>query len=119
MSLVSTFNPNTAQQVSMTARAQAHAKKLLAESEHQGIRLAVKPSGCSGFKYELEFVTEPASTDLHYAITEGVDVYVDEKSLALVKGTEIDFTTEGVNQFFTFRNPNSQGECGCGESFSV
>src|SRR5699024_12723435 len=119
MSLVSTFNPKTAQHVSMTARAQAHAKKLLADSEHKGIRLAVKPSGGSGFKDELEFLTDPASTDLHYAITEGVDVYVDEKSLALVKGTEIDFTTEGVNQFFTFRNPNSQGECGCGESFSV
>lgn len=119
MSLVSTFNPNAAQQVSMTARAQIHAKKLLEESEHKGIRLAVKPSGCSGFKYELEFVTEPASTDLHYAITDGVDVYVDEKSLELVQGTEIDYTIEGVNQFFTFRNPNSQGECGCGESFSV
>lgn len=119
MTIVNTFNPNAQQQVSMTARAQAHAKQLLESSEHKGIRLAVKPSGCSGFKYELEFVSEPADTDLHYTITEGVDVFVDEKSLELVKGTEIDYTTEGVNQFFTFRNPNSQGECGCGESFSV
>lgn len=119
MSIVTTFNPSALNQVTMTGRAQEHAKKTLAGTEHKGIRLAVKPAGCSGYKYELEYVSAPSASDLHFMITDGVDVYVDEGSLSLVKGTEIDFVTEGLNQFFTFRNPNSQGECGCGESFTV
>lgn len=119
MSIVSTFDPNAQPQVTMTARAQEYARKALANTEHKGIRLAVKPSGCSGYKYELEYVTHPEPNDHHIPISEGVDVYVADDSFALVKGTEIDFTIEGVNQFFTFRNPNSQGECGCGESFSI
>lgn len=119
MSLLNTFDPTASNDVSMTSAAQQHARKMLADSKYCGIRLAVKPSGCSGYKYELDYVAEPKENDLHFPIAEGVDVYVEETSLDLVKGTEIDFTTEGVNQFFTFRNPNSQGECGCGESFSV
>jgi iron-sulfur cluster assembly accessory protein len=50
---------------------------------------------------------------------EGVKVIVDEKSLELIDGTEVDFVKEGLNEAFKFRNPNVKGECGCGESFSV
>ena len=32
---------------------------------------------------------------------------------------EVDFVKSGLNEAFTFRNPNVSGECGCGESFSV
>jgi len=49
----------------------------------------------------------------------GVTVIVDEESLALIDGTEVDFVKEGLNEAFRFRNPNVSGECGCGESFSV
>ena len=49
----------------------------------------------------------------------GLKVIVDEKSLELIDGTEVDFVKEGLNEAFKFRNPNVKGECGCGESFSV
>ena len=49
----------------------------------------------------------------------GVKVVVDETSLELIDGTEVDFVKEGLNEAFRFRNPNVTGECGCGESFSV
>jgi iron-sulfur cluster assembly protein len=26
---------------------------------------------------------------------------------------------QGLNEAFSFKNPNVKGECGCGESFSV
>ena len=44
---------------------------------------------------------------------------MDEASLELIDGTEVDFVKEGLNEAFKFRNPNVSGECGCGESFSV
>ena len=50
---------------------------------------------------------------------DGVKVIVDEFSLNLIDGTEIDFKKEGLNEAFSFRNPNISSECGCGESFSI
>ena len=49
----------------------------------------------------------------------GVTVVVDPKSLPYLEGTELDFTREGLNEGFRFRNPNVKDECGCGESFNV
>ena len=41
------------------------------------------------------------------------------EALPLIDGTEVDFVKNGLNEAFTFRNPNVSGECGCGESFNV
>jgi len=51
--------------------------------------------------------------------SQGVDVYIDPKSLIYVDGTEMDYVKKGLNEGFEFNNPNVQGECGCGESFTV
>jgi iron-sulfur cluster assembly protein len=83
-----------------------------------GLRLGVKTSGCSGMAYTLEFVDEPPEGDLSFE-SNGVRVFVDEKSLAYLDGTELDFVREGLNEGFKFNNPNVKGQCGCGESFTV
>lgn len=83
-----------------------------------GIRLAVKTTGCSGLMYVLEPVDEIQPED-HKFSSQGVDVYVDPKSLVYVDGTEMDYVKQGLNEGFEFKNPNVQGECGCGESFTV
>ena len=44
---------------------------------------------------------------------------VDPEALCLIDGTEVDFVKNGLNEAFSFRNPNIKGECGCGESFNV
>ena len=49
----------------------------------------------------------------------GVTVIVDPEALKLIDGTEVDFVKNGLNEAFSFRNPNIKGECGCGESFNV
>ena len=49
----------------------------------------------------------------------GLKVIVDQKSLAFLNGTELDFQKEGLNEGFLFRNPNVKDECGCGESFTI
>lgn len=83
-----------------------------------GIRLGVKTTGCSGLAYVLEFVDAPDSTDKVFH-QHGIDVYVDPKSMVYLDGTELDFVRSGVNEGLQFTNPNSAGECGCGESFKV
>ncbi|AGH80794.1 Iron binding protein IscA [Psychromonas sp. CNPT3] len=83
-----------------------------------GLRLGVKTSGCSGMAYVLEFV-DVLNEDDEVFIDKGVSIIVDKKSLVYLNGTELDFVKNGLNEGFEFNNPNIDGECGCGESFSV
>jgi len=45
--------------------------------------------------------------------------YDGNPEFKLIDGTEVDFVKNGLNEAFSFRNPNIKGECGCGESFNV
>ncbi|HEY3731991.1 MAG TPA: iron-sulfur cluster assembly accessory protein [Steroidobacteraceae bacterium] len=83
-----------------------------------GLRLAIKPSGCSGYSYVVDYADEVRPGDLVFD-SAGVKVYVDPASLVQIDGTRIDVVRKGLNESFRFENPNISGECGCGESFSV
>ncbi|KAK7814789.1 iron-sulfur assembly protein isca-like 1 [Quercus suber] len=47
----------------------------------------------------------------------GVKVLIDPKAMMHVIGTKMDFVDDKLRSEFIFVNPNSKGECGCGESF--
>ncbi|PHT37459.1 Iron-sulfur assembly protein IscA-like 1, mitochondrial [Capsicum baccatum] len=47
----------------------------------------------------------------------GVKVLIDPKALMHVIGTKMDFVDDKLRSEFIFINPNSKGQCGCGESF--
>lgn len=83
-----------------------------------GVRIAITTAGCSGMAYVVEFVDELDDNDLVFE-DHGVKLIVDKKSIVYLDGTELDYTKEGLNEGFTFNNPNAKGECGCGESFTV
>lgn len=105
--------------VTMTPTAVEHVRKQLNTKPNAiGIRLAIRKSGCSGYKYETQWVTSADDDDLVFHI-DGVDLFVKEEHLPIVNGVEVDFVTEGVNSLFRFRNPNATAECGCGESFTI
>jgi len=105
--------------ITMTATAAEHVSKHLAQrGKGLGVRVGVRTSGCSGLAYVLEFVDSAEDGDKIFE-DRGLKIVVDEKSLAYLDGTELDFVTEGLNEGFKFTNPNVSGECGCGESFNV
>lgn len=105
--------------VSMTAGAIAHIKRQLAAMPGKALRFGVKESGCSGYMYELDYIDAPADDDLPCPIDENLTVFVKNAHLPLVRGTQVDYVTEGLNSMLKFKNPNAATECGCGESFSV
>ena len=83
-----------------------------------GLRLGIKKTGCSGYAYVIDYADSIDADDVVFE-ERGVRVVVDNASLKLIDGTQVDFVKEGINEAFKFRNPNVRGECGCGESFSV
>ena len=105
--------------VTLTERAAERVRGFLARrGRGVGVRVGVRPSGCSGMSYKLEFADAIAPDD-HAFESHGVTVLVDAKSLPYVDGTELDYAREGLNEGFQFNNPNVKDQCGCGQSFNV
>ena len=105
--------------ISLTAAAANHVQSFLnSRGKGSGIRVGVKPTGCSGLAYVLEYVDQEREEDQVFE-SQGVKIFIDPKSLVYLDGTEMDFIKEGLNEGFKFQNPNSKAECGCGESFTV
>ncbi len=104
--------------VTLTEAAAKRVQHFLAKRGGIGLRVAVKTSGCSGMAYALEFADEADADDLRFE-SQGVTVLIDPKSLPYLRGTELDFVREGLNEGFKFNNPNVKNTCGCGESFAV
>ena len=105
--------------VSVTAAAAEHFRGSLAGTGHAGVRISVQESGCTGYKYVMETVDHGAAGDVQVELDKGVILYLHPDAVAFLRGTEIDYTREGVNRTLKFNNPNVVAECGCGESFSV
>jgi iron-sulfur cluster insertion protein len=82
------------------------------------LRLAVSGGGCSGFQYGFSFDQAKNADDLIFE-RDGVALVIDEVSLELVKGAEIDFVEDMMGSAFQVKNPNAASSCGCGNSFSI
>jgi iron-sulfur cluster assembly protein len=83
-----------------------------------GLRLGITKTGCSGYSYVINYADEVGAEDVVFE-DRGVKIVVDPEALQLIDGTEVDFVKNGLNEAFSFKNPNVAGECGCGESFNV
>lgn len=105
--------------ISLSPSAAERVRASLASRGHGlGLRLSVKPTGCSGLSYIVDYADNASPDDLVFE-DQGVKVFVDPVSFPALKGTRVDFVRKGLNESFQFQNPNARGECGCGESFTV
>ena len=105
--------------VTLTERAAARIKELIAADnrEGQGLRVKVVGGGCSGLQYKVDF-DMPKVTDKIFE-RDGAKLLVDMKSLLYLTGTELDYKDELMQSGFVFQNPNVKKSCGCGASFAV
>ncbi len=102
---------------------EAAAKRIawvLSQDEHKGLklRIAVSGGGCSGFQYNFTFDDAKGETDFVIE-RDGATVLIDETSLDLLKGSEIDYVEDMIGASFQIKNPQAKSTCGCGNSFSV
>jgi len=107
------------QPVMLTSAAAAKVGELVAAEgdADMGLRLSVRPGGCSGFTYEMYFDSKVDETDV-VTETDGVKLIVDRTSTIKLAGSTVDFKDGGLEGAgFAINNPNEQRSCGCGKSF--
>ena len=105
--------------VSVTERASRFlAAQLARHPAAVAVRLAIHPSGCSGFRYRVDPADSILEGDQVFE-SGGVRVAVDALSLPYLQGTLVDVVQEGLARRLRFDNPNARRSCGCGESFGT
>ena len=81
-------------------------------------RVMVLGGGCSGFQYTFSLENIQQKDD-HLFDSQGIQLVVDDASLALLEGVEIDYVEDMMGASFQIKNPNAATSCGCGNSFSI
>jgi iron-sulfur cluster insertion protein len=105
---------------SLTERAAKRVAYLIEQDGQAGLmlRVAVSGGGCSGFQYGFSF-DDTVNADDRTFERDGVTAVVDETSLELLAGSEVDFVEDLGGSAFQIKNPNATSSCGCGSSFAV
>lgn len=93
-------------------------KYLNSKNNTKYIRLGLKKYGCNGVTYIMNYTNEIQKYD-ELVEQDDIKMLIDPGALLHIIGTEIDFETNRLTSEFIFNNPNSKGECGCGESFKL
>jgi iron-sulfur cluster insertion protein len=109
-----------ARSVGLTERA---AKRIAALKKQEGnealmLRISVSSGGCSGFSYHFDLETTTAEDDLLFR-HHGETLVIDDASLDLLAGSELDYVENLVGSMFVMNNPNATATCGCGTSFAA
>lgn len=111
------------QPVKITKKASSKIIELLKKAPRgtQGLCLNVKPTGCSGNSYAMEYVDSDQVLDRYDIFEgEGAALYISKIHSWMLFGMTVDYGVDELgNSGFQFSNPNESGRCGCGESFYV
>ena len=105
--------------VTITNSAIKQLSKITKKQKCDAILFYVKGGGCNGFNYKLEPTSQKKHTKEEFIqINQNDKLFVCNKSLIHLIGTEIDWKKDIMGESFHFTNPTAASSCGCGTSFS-
>ena len=112
--------------ITITPKAQDKIQSLLTIEKEKnplakGLVIGVKTRGCNGLTYTLNYFYEKDLQSSKFDFHElGTLTYaIEPRSLWMIVGTEVDYSETPLASEFVFNNPQSKGQCGCGESFNI
>ncbi|CAF9919030.1 MAG: hypothetical protein HETSPECPRED_003926 [Heterodermia speciosa] len=113
--------------IDITPRAASRLKEIMSKDSNPqlALRITVESGGCHGFQYLMSLtntssVSPEDDTVFEASDGSGAKVVMDEPSLELLKGSQIDYTMELIgSQFKVVGNPAATSSCGCGTSFDI
>ncbi|MBN9564611.1 MAG: iron-sulfur cluster insertion protein ErpA [Alphaproteobacteria bacterium] len=91
---------------------------LLKQPENCFFRISVEGGGCSGYRYHFTFDAQVTEDDVIFE-KDAAKLVIDEISLGLLAGSQMDYEEDLMGAMFVIKNPNTTSRCGCGNSFSV
>ena len=106
--------------ITVTTRALTQLVKISRTEKVNRILFSVKGGGCNGFKYDISPMrTQPDALDEVINLRRDLNLVVDNRSAIYLIGTKLDWRDDIMGNRFEFTNPNANGTCGCGNTFSV
>ena len=105
---------------SLSKTAEEQISKLLVNNSNAiGLKIGLSTKGCAGLSYTMEYVSNDNIQGCELVNDYKFPLYIEDKAVMYVIGTEMDFIKEEFGERFIFKNPNQTSECVCGESFHV
>lgn len=106
--------------LSITPQAACRIKELVADNKEGAVALKIGTlrRGCNGLSYTMTLAKEKGKFD-EEVVHDGARIFIDNKALMSVLGSEMDFVDEKLSTGFVFNNPNVKHTCACGESFTT
>ena len=101
--------------ITVSEKATAKIKELLAENKSIGITISVISGGCSGIDYTLAYEAEEDANKSKVVVND-VNFYYDPALELLIKGTTIDIVENSFGHGFVVTNKNHVGCCHCNGS---
>jgi len=106
--------------ISITDSAAAEIKKIMgnANSEIEGLKISSSHRGC-GQSFKMSLIEKGTSDikSMECVSQKGVKIYLDNKVLLSIIGTELDYKEDRISSQFIFKNSNIDSVCGCGATF--
>lgn len=99
--------------LTISEKAKDYLKSMIADKEKY-VSLQVQGGGCSGFKYNWDFV----DMNTKFTIIDEL-LAVDTMAEMFLFGCTVDYIQELGGSYLTVVNPNATASCGCGESFAI
>ena len=96
-------------------------KKLIDKTtDNKNIKIGVKGTGCNGFSYDFDYLKGEPNPENSFELTyDKFTIWIDYAAVDYLDGMTLDYQYTGINEGFTFINPNAKAYCGCGESFTI
>ncbi|MCJ1269942.1 hypothetical protein MMC22_009835 [Lobaria immixta] len=113
--------------IDISPRAASRLQEIMSKDSNPllALRITVESGGCHGFQYLMSLTNTSAISSEDDTVFEasdgsGAKVVMDEPSLELLKGSQVDYTMELIgSQFKIVGNPAATSSCGCGTSFDI